>query len=138
MAIVNKTRLLSWLNGSNTAKKDDPLYQLIKQLIVNQVALEAFASLNDVDLTALEAQIAAILAANFLMSTDESTTFPNSRELLAGLGIDINNLIANESTISVTGTDEEDIANAIFPNFSFTGNPYCGVKSPYSLCKSPY
>lgn len=44
MAIVRQSQLLTWLNQSITTKSDDPLYQLIKQLIQNQVALEALAN----------------------------------------------------------------------------------------------
>lgn len=45
MAIVNTTRLLTWLNQSNTTKTDDPLYQLIKQLALNQIALEGLLNI---------------------------------------------------------------------------------------------
>jgi len=40
MAAVNTSRLLGWLNNTGLSQTNNQLYELIKQLVINQVALE--------------------------------------------------------------------------------------------------
>jgi hypothetical protein len=55
-----------------------------------------------VDITALEAAIAALEAARYATIADESVLLPNSRQLLAGFGIAFDDTVTNQRTINTT------------------------------------
>lgn len=95
-------RLQSQLMTSGLQNRDNPLFQVITQII---------KSLRDVELS-IASQIAAVpvgtsngsITSNeaILTSGVETTTLPNSRQLLAGLGIGFNDAVANKRTLNLT------------------------------------
>lgn len=122
--------LLSQLNTSGLLNQNPALYQVIKELIQNLKELQRIVG--DFSFANVEDEIETILNAPFVMSEDAATTFPSSRELLAGTNINIDNTIPNETTVSVEEHNTEEIAAAIYPDYSFVGNPWGNATSPYS------
>ena len=94
-------KLKSVLLTSGLQKENQPLYQVINQLI------DALIGVANATITAIDdssgssADLTAIEAAQLLTSGDETTTFPNSRELLAGTNVSFDDSVANERTINV-------------------------------------
>jgi hypothetical protein len=84
---------------------DNPLYQAIQVLLARltqyrQNDIKELAS----KLTETDAdKLYASKSSSFLTSEDESATLPNSRQLLAGTGITLDDSIANQLTISSEG-----------------------------------
>lgn len=111
--MIKLDRLQSQLLLSGLQQKDQPLFQVITQLIAAIKALEAEIIAN------IGSSVAVVSDLEFLTSADNSAQLPNSRELLAGDGINFDDVTPNERTISVelpqvilTGADE----TATIPN----------------------
>lgn len=96
-------KLKGVLLTSGLQKENQPLYQVINQLIdaIIDVSNATIESVDDIDVDIPD--ITSITAAQILTCGDETTTFPNSRELLAGTNITFDDSIANERTISSSG-----------------------------------
>lgn len=111
--------LLSQLNISDTAKKDKPLEQVIKELILNLKDLESrvssFSSGTATDLSIL-------INASLLLSDDESALFPNSRELLAGQNIEFDDTVANERTVRTGNWSVLTNGDPVTPELIFDSN----------------
>lgn len=88
------SRLRTQLVTSGLQKRDNPLFQVINQLIglLQDVGNNAQTAINNID--------TGLADADFITWTDESTLLPNSRNLLAGTGITFDDSIANERTIN--------------------------------------
>lgn len=95
MAESKIDRLLTQLQTSGLQSKDNPLFQVIKDLILYLRSLQKTVA-NTSNVTDNNAP----KNADYLTSSDESTILPNSRELLAGTGISFDDTVANERTIS--------------------------------------
>lgn len=95
--MLDPIRLLTQLQNTGLANKDNPLFQLFDQII--KFIRQLNNSLNA--LTGSGGSGGSLFDATFLMSTDQSVQFPNSRELLAGTGVTFDDTVANERTISV-------------------------------------
>lgn len=111
--MIDLDRLQSNLMTSGLQQKNQPLYQVISQLIkaIKQLQAEIDASISS--------SAAIVSNLDFLTSADDSVQLPNSRELLAGADISFDDVTPNERTISVelqevilTGADE----TATIPN----------------------
>lgn len=107
------SRLRTQLVTSGLQKRDNPLFQVINQLIglLQDVGNKAETDLNNVTTTLVDA--------DYITWTDESVLLPNSRELLPGDNIAFDDSVANERTVDValdqvflTGDDE----SATLPN----------------------
>lgn len=89
------------LDNSRTQLSNYSLYQTILFLIQNtQKARDLLVA----DVDTINEQISEILASTFLTVNDESNDFPNSRQLLAGVGVAFDDSIPNRRTINVTAT----------------------------------
>ena len=118
-------RLKGQLLTSGLQLQNPALYQIINQLIgVTKQLIEASNS-NFIDNSALEDTVNSILAAHFITSIDMSSLLPNSRELLAGFNILIDNSVAGETTISQVVADINNANDIFFPPLPFFQNPYC-------------
>lgn len=115
--------LIISLDNSKTQISNYSLYQTIFFLITNtgkarDLLIDSIDTINE--------QISEILASSFLTVNDETVDFPNSRQLLAGLGIAFDDTVAGRRTISATAganyydsplTDgDEDETDLIFAN----------------------
>lgn len=110
MAIIplpNLNKLQSILQTSGLSESNNALYQVINQLInaTKQLQLSQSQSINGntTDITTLEDQ-------EYLTSADDHLVLPNSRQLLAGTNILFNDTVANQRTISATGTTLAEVA----------------------------
>lgn len=92
--------LITSLDNSKTQKSNYSLYQTIF-LLIKLVTRSQGLFVDDID--KLNQQLAEIFAATFLTVDDESTDFPNSRQLLAGTNISFDDTIAHQRTINATG-----------------------------------
>ena len=92
------SRLRTQLVTSGLQKRDNPLFQVINQLIglLQDVGNNAQTAINNID--------TGLADADFITWSDESTLLPNSRELLAGTNITFDDSIANERTINASGS----------------------------------
>ena len=90
------SRLRANLLQSGLQKRDNPLFQVINQLIglVQNVGDNANIAIANIT------PPTDISDSDFLVWSDETATLPNSRNLLAGPGITFDDTIANERTIS--------------------------------------
>jgi hypothetical protein len=91
--------LFTSLSNSKTQVSNYSLYQTIFFLITNttrarDLLVDAIDTINE--------QISEILAATFLTVNDETNDFPNSRQLLAGIGITFDDTVAGQRTINAT------------------------------------
>lgn len=89
--------LFTSLSNSKTQTQNYSLYQTIFFLITNtakarDLLVEAIDAINE--------NISAILSSSFLTENDETADFPNSRQLLAGVGITFDDTVSNIRTIS--------------------------------------
>lgn len=90
-------RLKSQLLTSGLQNRDQPLWQVIDQLI-------AFAKLLQQELEGrINSTSGAISNATFLTVNNESATFPGSRQLLAGTGISFDDSVPFQRTINASG-----------------------------------
>jgi hypothetical protein len=92
--------LITSLDNSKTQVSNYSLYQTIFFLITN--TSRARDLIID-DIETINETISEILAASFLTINDETNDFPNSRQLLAGLGITFDDTVAGKRTINATG-----------------------------------
>jgi len=116
--------LIVSLDNSKTQVSNYSLYQTIFFLIKNTGRARDLI-IDEID--TINEQISEILASSFLTVNDETVDFPNSRQLLAGLGISFDDTVAGRRTINATGgagnfydsplTDgDEDETDLIFAN----------------------
>jgi len=91
--------LVTSLDNSRTQLTNYSLYQTVLFLIKNTA--RARELLVD-DVATLDEQISGILAASFLTINNETNDFPNSRQLLAGLGITFDDTTPGERTINAS------------------------------------
>jgi len=92
--------LVTSLDNSKIQSTNYALYQTIYFLIHN---VNSARNLLLNDLGAVGGDLSDILAATIITEADESVTFPNSRRLIAGLGITLDVTIPNQMTVSSTG-----------------------------------
>lgn len=92
--------LFTSLTNSKIQVSNYSLYQTIFFLISN-IAKSRDLIVDSIDI--IDEQVSGILAASFLTVNDETVDFPNSRRLLAGVGITFDDTIAGRRTISATG-----------------------------------
>jgi hypothetical protein len=89
--------LFTSLSNSRTQITNNALYQTIFFLIQNtNISRDQLVDAIDV----IDQGLSDIGAASFLTVDDETNLFPNSRQLLAGLGIEFDDSVAGERTIS--------------------------------------
>jgi hypothetical protein len=98
--------LVTSLDNSQTQTSNYSLYQTILFLIKNtsrarDLLVDSIDTIND--------DISAIDAATFLTVNDETSTFPNSRQLLAGTGVSFDDTIDNKRTINVTAVSADHV-----------------------------
>lgn len=90
--------LQSQLLASGIQQKNPALYQTINGLITaaqkNQDAVDA--SINNIDIL--------LQSLTYITSSDESANLPNSRQLIAGSNITIDDSVPNQLTISSSGS----------------------------------
>lgn len=89
-------RLYQHLLNTGLQSKDNPLYQLLRELIT------AISQLNSSSVQPVTGTGGPNLSnKNFLTHTDESSSLPNSRDLLPGDAIGFDDLTPNERTVNV-------------------------------------
>lgn len=98
MANANLQRLITTLNTSGLQQSNQPLYQVIKQLINFVLTFEQSTTTVT---TSTGSSAAALYTKTYLTSTDETGTLPNSRELLAGTNVTFDDTVSGERTINV-------------------------------------
>lgn len=99
--MIDLDRLLTWLNQSSLQQTNNPLYQVIKTLIkAAQEFQKEQAAIND----ATSGSITGFENLDFLTHGDESSTLPNSRQLIAGVGITFDDTTVNQRTISASAS----------------------------------
>ena len=92
--------LITSLDNSKTQKSNYSLYQTIF-LLIKLVTRSQGLFVEDIN--KLNQQLSEIFAATFLTVDDESTDFPNSRQLLAGTNISFDDTVPHQRTINATG-----------------------------------
>lgn len=100
--------LVTSLDNSKIQSTNYALYQTIYFLIHN---INSSRNLLLNDLGAIGGDLSDILAATIITEANESVTFPNSRQLIAGLGITLDVTIPNQMTISSTGGGSGGLGN---------------------------
>lgn len=95
MALKNLTSLKTLLHSTGLQQKDPRLFQLLDQLIGGLSDTEGVAT------TVITSS--GVKNARYLTSADDSALLPNSRQLLAGVGIAFDDSIFGERTISQSG-----------------------------------
>lgn len=110
MAESKLDRLLSNLQTSGLQQKDQPLFQVISQLI--KYLQSAQSELTEIS-GIVNNPTSGLPNLTYLTDTDEAATLPNSRQLLAGDRITFDDTVANKRTLDVpidevilTGADE--------------------------------
>jgi hypothetical protein len=93
--------LFTSLSNSKVQTQNYSLYQTIFFLINNtskarDLLLASIDTINE--------QISGILASSFLTIDDETADFPNSRQLLAGIGITFDDTVPGARTINSAGS----------------------------------
>lgn len=135
MPVPQLDKLKGILLNSGIQKENAQLYQVIVTLIDylrrSSQEIAAVASSGGGTSTSL----ATIMNADFLTSSDESADFPNSRELLAGVGIAFDDTVANARTINATapGFVEWSVltnGNVINPELIFAGGDVVMTHTP--------
>ena len=98
MADTKLDRLKANLMTSGLQQKDNALFQVINQLIdyLRQLIITTSGAFGS------GGSGGFLLNATYLTVNNESGIFPNSRRLLAGIGISFDDTIANERTINVS------------------------------------
>lgn len=121
-------RLKQQLLTSGLQKRDNPLYQVIYQLIgyLESVGNEANTAITIVD--------TSLKNATYITSTDQTAILPNSRVLTAGTDIAIDNTVAGISTINSTGGGGEwyplSNGNVLNPEIIFANGAVIMVHVP--------
>lgn len=116
-------RLKSTLLASGLQSKDPTLYQVIDKI------LDAITQLQNATSEEINTTIITVLTdiqnQSFLTATDETLKLPNSRELLAGIGITFDDSIANERTVNAIAVDTQwsvlSDGNLIEPELIYAG-----------------
>lgn len=104
---VDIDSLQSVLNQTDTAAKNNPLYQFCNSLIaqISKIQTGLQKQITEVKTTGggggtpVTPGTFAPADADFITWSDESTDLPNSRNLIAGTGITFDDSVANERTI---------------------------------------
>lgn len=113
--------LIISLTNSKLQTKDYPLYQTIF-LLIDRITKSRDLILQQLE--SLDTDISALKAASYLTENDETIFLPNSRQVLAGLGIEFDDSIAGVRVILQSGywtplTDGDvDETDLIFANGS--------------------
>jgi hypothetical protein len=92
---VDLNRLKSTLLKSGLQQDNNPLYEVIRQLI------DAVRQNQKITTDSITVITGALPNEDYLTHSDESAALPNSRELLAGTGVTFDDGTANERTIAV-------------------------------------
>lgn len=93
--------LFTSLTNSKVQVQNYSLYQTIFFLINNTAkARDLLAAAVDT----INEEISEILASSFLTENDETADFPNSRQLLAGIGITFDDTVAGARTVNSAGS----------------------------------
>jgi hypothetical protein len=100
MAAINFTRLLTQLNVTGLQQSNQPLYQVLSQLIQ---AVKSFETTTVDTATSTGGSVTALLTKTYLTATDETGTLINSRELLAGTHITFDDAVAGDRTVNASG-----------------------------------
>lgn len=98
MPPIDLSRLKSQLLTSGLQQKDNPLYQVINQLIG---LVEKFQE-NTLAIISPSGSNVSLTNLSFITDGNEAGSLPNSRRLLAGAGIAFDDSVANERTISAS------------------------------------
>lgn len=109
--------LLAPLNNAKIQQSNNPLYQVLSQIIkrsndniqnVDTTIQTLLGDINNIDLSIVSINGKIVLLSGLSLLTAEPITgvlldnFPNARELLAGTGITFDDTVANERTINAT------------------------------------
>lgn len=97
MADTKLDRLLSQLNTSGIQTSNNPLYQVIKQLI--QI-LQGFSVSTSAAISSTSSS-SAPKNKTYLTENNETSDLPNSRQLLAGTNVSFDDSIAGQRTVNV-------------------------------------
>jgi hypothetical protein len=108
-------KLRTIINTSPSVVKDNPMWQILTGLLdqlkkFQKITVDDIADINNVieGINNLIININNSLQdATFLTTGDESADFPNSVQLLAGLGIAFDDTVAGQRTISATASGSE-------------------------------
>lgn len=95
--MIDPTRLYSALLNSGLQNKDPALYQVIYQLIgaISKLKLETLGSSSS--------SSSSIRNSTYITGNNETGSLPNSRQLLAGLGISFDDTVVGRRTINSSG-----------------------------------
>lgn len=93
--------LITSLDNSKTQSSNYALYQTIFFLIQNT---QRARNLIVKDLEGIDKELSKIFASTFLTVNNETNDFPNSRQLLAGLGITFDDTVPGERTVNASGS----------------------------------
>lgn len=95
------SKLVAQLNVSSIQQTNNPLYQVIFQLIRNAQSIQ---NLLNEDISGHTSDITTLTNQHYLTSANDSAVLPNSRQLIAGNGITFNDVTANQRTIASAHT----------------------------------
>lgn len=100
----NLDRLLSQLNTSGLQQKDNPLYQVISQLIKTLNTIQIGLTNGTIGIgSGTGTSIPDLSDEAFITQSSSLTALPNSFQLLAGDGIVLDISVSNKMTISTIG-----------------------------------
>lgn len=116
--MIDPARLYSALLNTGLQSRDNPLYQVIYQLIGLVVNLKSETTVGRPP-----SSVGGLKNLTYITTGNESTTLPNSRQLLAGTNITFDDSVSGRRTINSTGgvwaplTDgDADETDLIFAN----------------------
>ena len=120
--MIKLDRLKSQLMTSGLQQKDNSLFQVINQLID---ALRQF----EISITGITATSSSsgggLINSSYLTDSDESSSLPNSRQLLAGTNIVFDDTVPNQRTINASGLGSEwsvlTNGDLLYPELIFAG-----------------
>lgn len=104
MIAPNFARLKAQLQTSDLAKSNITLFQIINQLID---AMTQFQGVTTEVTNVISGSVGAASELDYITFSDESIDLPNSRQLLAGLGVTFDDSVANQRTINTSGGGAE-------------------------------
>lgn len=93
---VDLTRLISQLNNSNLQESNNPLYQVIYQILIFSKQIQDLISKQVTNNT-------SSLSNGTFLTVNSEPTLPLSRKLLAGTSISFNDTVPGQRTINGTG-----------------------------------
>jgi hypothetical protein len=124
MAVQPKLdRLKSQLMNTGLQKKDNPLFQVISQLI-------SYLRQSQIATTESIASGGAAASGDLLTHSNESATLPNSRQLLAGTNVFFDDSVANERTINNPEWDVLTDGDLTQPELIFAGGEVIMLRIP--------